>query len=487
MEGRDISVCARIRPFLQYEITAGYFETAIANQPKIQTFEPRFDFKKAVRPVTTSHKVDYAFGPEHTNVDVYKAAIVPLVDLGLRGGVSTLFAYGQTGSGKTFTVSGILEPLAHDLFERNQCDENSLPINVEVCNTVDKSQSSEECDMSNSFLPRPRETKMFISVFELLGNDATDLLDKEDLSKSVDILEDKFGKIQVKGAKEYEVNSAKELISLVQDGFQHRKTETTFKNDASSRSHAVCKIRIENLVIREAEDGIIFIVDLAGSENASDTQFHDKELVSQTKLINTSLMALKECVRNRALAALQPDTFYHVPYRLSKLTLLLKDAFELESNRLAKTVVIANVSPSCADISASLSTLKYVGPIKIGQIGIKKVAQNPKNPANWSNKQLRTWVTKASKNKVNPDRLCPHESGMQILRLSEIEFIKRVLNDPGNRWNEKAAKEFYLLLWKRLIDARTVQRRNKLKRKHMKTHECGLPMNSHELAEDMEK
>ena len=45
---------------------------------------------------------------------------MPLVDLGLRGGVSTLFAYGQTGSGKTFTVSGILEPLAHDLFNRGR-------------------------------------------------------------------------------------------------------------------------------------------------------------------------------------------------------------------------------------------------------------------------------------------------------------------------------------------------------------------------------
>ena len=42
---------------MKYEISAGYFETAIANQPKIHTFEPKFNFKKAVRPITTSHKV----------------------------------------------------------------------------------------------------------------------------------------------------------------------------------------------------------------------------------------------------------------------------------------------------------------------------------------------------------------------------------------------------------------------------------------------
>ena len=180
----------------------------------------------------------------------------------------------------------------------------------------------------------------------------------------------------------------RDLSTIVQNGFQHRKTETTFKNDASSRSHAVCQIRIENMTIKEAEDGVIFVVDLAGSENASDVQFHNKDLVSQTKLINSSLMALKECIRNRALAAVDQDTFYHVPYRLSKLTLLLRDAFALESRRLAKTVVIANVSPSCADISATLNTLKYVAPLKIGQIGVKKLDPNPDNPANWSNETV---------------------------------------------------------------------------------------------------
>ena len=462
LEGRDISVCTRIRPLLHYEKTAGYFETIIANQPMIHTFQPTFDFKKAVRPVTSSQKVDFAFGPEHTNEDVYKAAVVPLVDLGLRGGVSTLFAYGQTGSGKTFTISGILEPLARDLFERNRCDKIKAPSNTEDLNQKVVEQNAQD-QRRNFFLPELKDTKIYISVFELLGNKGTDLLDKDDSPKSVDILENKFGKVEAKGTKEYEVNSAEELISLVNHGFQHRRTERTFKNDTSSRSHAVCKIRIESLVIREAEDGMIFIVDLAGSENASDAQFHDKELVSQTKLINKSLMALKECVRNRALAATNPDTFYHVPYRLSKLTLLLKDAFELESKRLAKTVVIANLSSSCADVAASLNTLKYVAPIKIGQTR-EKVIPNPKNPANWSNEKLREWVTKASKGKVDADRLCPHESGMQILRLPEIEFLKRVLADPANDWKEEVAKKFYISLWKKLIDARTTERKNKLKR-----------------------
>ena len=333
-------------------------------------------------------QVDYAFGPEHSNTDIYNAAIVPLVDLGLRGGISTLFTYGQTGSGKTFTVSGILEPLAHDLFNRGRFSRVSTTKNANMINDENVSQNFNQSYIRDSVVPENIETKIYVSAFELLGSSVMDLLSDDDSKESADIVEDKFGKIQVKGTKEFEVNSSDELTSLVYKGLQHRKTQTTFKNDTSSRSHAVCRIRVQNLVMKEAEDGVIFIVDLAGSENASDTQFHDKELVTQTKLINTSLMALKECIRNRALAATHQDTFYHVPYRLSKLTLLLKDAFELESRRLAKTVVIANVSPSCADISASLNTLKYVAPIKIGQTGYKKTVLNPKNPANWSNETV---------------------------------------------------------------------------------------------------
>lgn len=52
--------------------------------------------------------------------------------------------------------------------------------------------------------------------------------------------------------------------------------------------------------------------------------------------------------------------FYHVPYRQSRLTMLMKDAFEVESHRRCKTVVFANVSPSVADMSMTINTLRLV-------------------------------------------------------------------------------------------------------------------------------
>lgn len=118
--------------------------------------------------------------------------------------------------------------------------------------------------------------------------------------------------------------------------------------------------------MKSLDPGEFYIIDLAGSENAGDMQFHDKELVKQTQHINKSLMALKECIRNRALSALNPDKSYHIPYRSSKLTLVLKDSFELMSNKHCKTTIIANVAPGVCDLAMTKNTLRFVTPIKIG-------------------------------------------------------------------------------------------------------------------------
>ena len=108
-------------------------------------------------------------------------------------------------------------------------------------------------------------------------------------------------------------------------------------------------------------------------------------------------MSLKECIRNRALASQNLAQFIHVPYRTSKLTLILKDSFEMESMRLCKTVVFANVSPSCADVSQTINTLRYAAAIKIPPPPKKQLSENqlkidPNNPATWTNKELKQWV-----------------------------------------------------------------------------------------------
>ena len=96
------------------------------------------------------------------------------------------------------------------------------------------------------------------------------------------------------------------------------------------------------------------LIDLAGSERSADSKGHDKARMEvaltptpltyphpsltltphpsprlqETKLVNSSLMALKDCIRARTQASSTPagqKTF--VPYRRTKLTLLMKVPF----------------------------------------------------------------------------------------------------------------------------------------------------------------
>ncbi len=78
--------------------------------------------------------------------------------------------------------------------------------------------------------------------------------------------------------------------------------------------------------------------------------------------INKSLLALKECIRafdNKRSSVNE----VHVPFRASKLTMILKDSFN-STNEFAKIVMIAWINPgsSCAD--HTLNTLRYSGRLK---------------------------------------------------------------------------------------------------------------------------
>jgi len=85
--------------------------------------------------------------------------------------------------------------------------------------------------------------------------------------------------------------------------------------------------------------GKLSLVDLAGSERGTDTKSHNRQRRTESSEINKSLLALKECIR--ALDSGKGGSS-HVPYRASKLTLILKDCF---TSKLARTTMIATVSP----------------------------------------------------------------------------------------------------------------------------------------------
>ena len=70
-----------------------------------------------------------------------------------------------------------------------------------------------------------------------------------------------------------------------------------------------------------------------------------------------SLLALKECIRAMG------DKADHVPFRASKLTLILRDSFMTKQNQ-SKVVMIACISPGSSSADHSINTLRYADRLK---------------------------------------------------------------------------------------------------------------------------
>lgn len=108
------------------------------------------------------------------------------------------------------------------------------------------------------------------------------------------------------------------------------------------------------------------MIDLAGNERGADTISSDRQTRMEGAEINKSLLALKECIR-----AMSRNSS-HVPFRCSKLTLVLRDSF-VGAN--AKTCMIAMVSPGMNSVENTLNTLRYADRVK--ELGCDDGAQSP--------------------------------------------------------------------------------------------------------------
>ena len=85
------------------------------------------------------------------------------------------------------------------------------------------------------------------------------------------------------------------MNGIIDFGHSERTTHSTAANDTSSRSHAVCQIKVKDGNGKNI--GKLLLVDLAGSERAADTQSNNRQRRMEGAEINKSLLALKECIR----------------------------------------------------------------------------------------------------------------------------------------------------------------------------------------------
>ncbi|XP_047143467.1 kinesin-like protein KIF19 isoform X1 [Hydra vulgaris] len=327
----NIKVAVRVRPASIFEITNGYKTITTVLEDNMVCLEDPTDNDDQIhgnRSRAKSYVFDHAFGPSSTQVEVYNHTAKPLIESVLKGYNATIFAYGPTGTGKTYTMLGT---------------DYSPGIMVLTLNDLYKQIDHTRHD---------KKYKVKLSYLELYNEMIRDLLKPS--SEYLDLRENSKG-VQVAGLTEYEVLSTSQVMEMLSRGNRQRMCEPTAVNTTSSRSHAVLQVTVEQQnrihdIKNEVKVGKLFMIDLAGSERAADTQNTGKRLIEGAH-INRSLLALGNCIN----ALSEKGKGAYINYRDSKLTRLLKDS--LDGN--CKTVMITHVSPADRNFEETRNTLSY--------------------------------------------------------------------------------------------------------------------------------
>ena len=207
------------------------------------------------------------------------------------------------------------------------------------------------------------ELTVGVSFYDIYCGKAYDLLNDR---KQCPIRVDAKDNVNIVGLTENMIENVESLMSLIKYGFSMRITGQTGANDQSSRSHAILQISVRKS--NGKLKGKLNFIDLAGSERGADVTNTKKQTRIDGAEINKSLLALKECIRALDLEK------KHLPFRGSKLTLVLKDSFMGK----CKTVMIGNISPGKISCEHSLNTLRYADRVKElkkgggGSVGLSK-------------------------------------------------------------------------------------------------------------------
>lgn len=444
---RDFTVLFRIRPSFHPASTQPLI-TADPTSKQAIVLEPRTSVHTATTHTTHTFDADHCYLPTATTDDLFATHVEPLIPFVLSGGYATVLAYGQTGGGKTFTLSACSRLAISSLFAAN----------------------AGSCDIS-------------VQAIEIYGkNKVNDLFDAT--NAKVMIAENIAGSSTFAKATTKRVGSADAMLAEVENAWAQRITRGTEKNPQSSRSHALIRICCQSRRDKNATPGVLQLVDLAGSERAADHSSsaataagtNNAARMAETVAINTSLMTLKSCIRARTCATPPPATgaagagVPHIPFRSSKLTLALKEAFDLYSRQPTHTLFIATASPDIVDVAATLNTLRYASALVCSPHSRIELQPDPlgRNVFFWSPARLAEWLLKYGSPLLNAQTVDAVLDGMDGARLAKIpegEFYTRIQHareGAGESWSAKeeaAAKELHLKWWKLVIASRTLSQK----------------------------
>lgn len=229
----------------------------------------------------------------------------------------TLFAYGVTGTGKTHTMRGGLK----------LADRGVIPRLLSgVFRRGKKMMKDSKGDTT---------VQVALSYYEIYNDKVFDLLEPPEkrTPSGLPLRAEGNGRTVVVGLSERACEDLKDFEKLYIEANNNRVTAATKLNAHSSRSHAILRVKLTQIVGDAVKESTASAIDLAGSEDNRRTD-NGKERLVESAAINKSLFVLSQCID----AISRGDK--RVPYRESKMTRILS----LGQNK-GITVMILNLAP----------------------------------------------------------------------------------------------------------------------------------------------
>lgn len=329
--GEFVQVVARIRPMLQFELARGDdYCIKVIDQQTLQ-------LNKGAG--VKSFRFNRVIDESASQSDVFhQSNCAKIINSALEGYSTTLFAYGQTGSGKTYTIAGNEEKLSKDVYVSDDT-EGIIPRSVRY--------------LWQQMAQRQENFYIKASFMEIYNEQLNDLLDpsSEGLQYRWNIQNGFF----VEDLMVVDCANVNDMIAVLNQGMKHRRVGSHELNKDSSRSHSILTIYLvielnnNGQVIRKM--GKISFVDLAGSERLKESK-SSGTMVKETQQINKSLFTLGKVI---STLSDKKNKNPYIPYRDSKLTMLLMDSLGGKS----KALMISCVSPSEVYYEETLNTLNY--------------------------------------------------------------------------------------------------------------------------------
>lgn len=378
-------------------------------------------------PQEYKYKFNACYDHSSTQEDVYSGSAKEIIQSSLKGYSGTIFAYGPTNSGKTYTMrgGGVGFGGQKGNFSKGLMERAVEELLNELSSTGGELWASYlqiYCEIVSDLLEVPDNVEYTPPTTAVGGGGKAAIAalkgaQRGDSAQSELLLREKEGQVYVEGAQRRQICNMKDFVALLGEGDDNRATAETNLNEASSRSHTVCMLRVmvpEDEMnradgARSLKESTVMLVDLAGCERAEASAGKHYKRSEEARSINLSLTSLGNCMN--ALA--EQRTF--IPYRDSKLTRLLQGSL----GRGARTSVIVTLPPSSAPNfdQAALPVLRFAS-------RAMKVTVSAKVNRFVDYKSLYDKALKALEEKEAGEKAAAEESRSSLLEQYESDLAK---------------------------------------------------------------